>query len=87
MDLSAYGGDQERYEEAAKLGARAARDYNNDNEAEQLQFVKDNGMIVEENPDLDTFRDAVKPVYEKYGPRFGTLLEDIQDALAEFRNQ
>ncbi len=78
--------EQSVFKEAAKLGGQAARDYNNDNEAEQLQFIKDQGMVVEENPELDTFRDAVKPVYEKYGPQFGGLLEDIQEALAEFRS-
>ncbi|MDD3032249.1 MAG: TRAP transporter substrate-binding protein DctP, partial [Atribacterota bacterium] len=78
--------EQAIFEEAAKLGAQAARDYNNNNEAEQLQFVKDKGMIVEENPDLDTFREAVKPVYEKYGSQFGSLLEEIQESLAEYRN-
>jgi TRAP-type transport system periplasmic protein len=78
--------EQAIFEEAAELGGQAARDYNNDNEAEQLQFIKDQGMIVEENPDLDTFREAVMPVYEKYGPQFGGLLEEIQEALAEFRS-
>jgi tripartite ATP-independent transporter DctP family solute receptor len=77
--------EQEIFTEAAILGGQAARDYNNENEAEQLQFIKDQGMIVEENPDLDTFRDAVAPVYEKYGPQFGGLLEEIQESLAEFR--
>jgi TRAP-type transport system periplasmic protein len=79
--------EQAIFEEAAKVAGQAARDYNNENEAEQLQFIKDQGMIVEEDPDLDTFRDAVKSVYEKYGPQFGSLLEEIQNALAEFRGQ
>lgn len=79
--------DEEKaiFEEAARLGGQAARDYNNDNEAEQLQYIKDHGMIVEENPDLDSFRDAVKPVYDKYGPQYGGLLEKIQAALEDFR--
>lgn len=70
--------EQAIFEEAAKMGGQAARDYNN-NEAAQLQFIKDQGIIVEEEPDLDTFRNAVKPVYEKYGPKFGGLLEEIQE--------
>ena len=78
--------EQKIFDEAAVQAAQAARDYNNDNEAEQLQFIKDQGMVVEENPDLDTFREAVKPVYEKYGPKFKGLLEEIQSALSQYRS-
>ena len=79
--------DQKIFTEAAKAGGDAAREYNNNNEAEQLRVIKENGMVVEENPDLDTFREAVKPVYEKYGPKFKGLLEEIQEELAKFRNK
>jgi len=41
---------------------------------------------VTENPDLDSFREAVKPVYEKYGPKFEGVLEEIQEELAKFRS-
>jgi len=59
----------------------------NDNEAAQLKVIKENGMEVIENPDLSSFREAVKPVYEKYGPKFGSLLEEIQEELASFRSK
>lgn len=79
--------DQKIFSEAAKEAGNAAREYNNNNEAEQLKVIKENGMEVTENPDFDSFREAVKPVYEKYGPKFGSLLEEIQEELANFRSK
>jgi tripartite ATP-independent transporter DctP family solute receptor len=79
--------DQKIFSEAAKEAGDAAREYDNDNEAAQLKVIKENGMEVTENPDLDSFREAVKPVYEKYGPKFKGVLEEIQEELAEFRNK
>ncbi len=59
--------------------AHAAAEYNrkldNDNAAEWLQFLKDQGMVVTQ-PDLAAFREAVKPVYEKYQDKFGKDLID-----------
>jgi len=79
--------DQKIFSEAAKEAGDAAREYDNDNEAAQLKVIKENGMEVTENPDLSSFREAVKPVYEKYGPKFGSLLEEIQEELASFRSK
>jgi len=79
--------DQKIFTEAAKIAGDAAREYNNKNEAEQLKAIKKFGMIVEENPDLDSFREAVKPVYEKYGPKFGGLLEEIMEELKKYRGE
>ena len=47
--------------------------------SEQLKALKDKGMQITE-PDVAAFQAAVKPVYDKYGPKFGTLLEDINKA-------
>jgi tripartite ATP-independent transporter DctP family solute receptor len=47
---------------------------------EQLKVLKENGMEIEENPDIPAFQEAVKPVYEKYGKKFGTLIEEINQA-------
>ena len=78
--------EQKIFSEAAKEAGDTAREYNNDNEAAQLKVIKENGMEVIDNPDLDSFREAVKPVYEKYGPKFKGLLEEIQEELAKFRS-
>ena len=77
--------DQKIFTEAAKLGGNAAREYNNNNEAEQLKVIKENGMEITEDPDLNSFREAVKPVYEKYGPKFKGLLEEILEELKKIR--
>ncbi len=77
--------EQKIFSEAAQEAGDAARAYNNDNEAAQLKVIKDNGMEVTEDPDLATFREAVKPVYEKYGPKFKGLLEEVQEELDKFR--
>ena len=78
--------EQKIFSEAAKEAGDTAREYNNDNEAAQLKVIKENGMEVIDNPDLDSFREAVKPVYEKYGPKFKGVLEEIQEELAKFRS-
>ncbi|MEA1940129.1 MAG: TRAP transporter substrate-binding protein [Candidatus Caldatribacteriota bacterium] len=79
--------NQKIFSEAAQTAGDAAREYNNDNEASQLKVIKENGMEVIENPDLNSFREAVKPVYEKYGPKFKGLLEEIQEELDKFRSK
>ena len=47
--------------------------------AEQLKTLKEKGMQITE-PNTAAFQAAVKPVYDKYGPKFGTLLDDINKA-------
>lgn len=67
--------------EAAKQAAVHERAMNAKMSAEQLQALKDNGMQVVETPDLTSFQAQVAPVYEKYGAKFGTFLQRIQDQL------
>lgn len=68
---------QKLVERSAKAAAEHNRAYDNAKEAEWLQFLKDKGMEVTE-PDLALFREAVKPVYEKYEAQFGKeLVESI----------
>jgi tripartite ATP-independent transporter DctP family solute receptor len=63
--------------ESAQAAAEYNRKLDNDNAAEWLQFLKDQGMVVTQ-PDLAAFREAVKPVYEKYEGKFGKeLIESI----------
>ena len=52
------------------------------NEADQLQAMKDNGMQVVENPDLDSFKTAVQVVYDAY-PQYADYLAKINAVLAE----
>lgn len=70
---------QQIVQQAAQEAAEYERAYDNQKEAEWLQFLKDQGMEVVETPDLAAFREAVKPVYEKYQDQFGReLIEQIQ---------
>ena len=76
--------EQKLFTEAADEARDAARKYDNDNEAAQLAVIKKHMQVIE-NPDLASFRKAVQPVYEKYGPKFGDLLTQIQDELKKYR--
>lgn len=70
---------QELVARAAKEGAQANRDIDNKMTAEWLEYLKEHGMVVTE-PDGEAFREAVKPIYEEYGAKFGTdLIKAIQD--------
>jgi len=64
---------------AAQEAAVHERKWNAEQMAEQLKALKEKGMQISE-PDTAAFQVAVKPVYDKYGPKFGTLLEDINKA-------
>ena len=68
-------------QKAAKAGAALNRKIDNENEAKWLKELKAKGMQVIENPDHKAFVDAVKPVYEAYGPKYGKdLIESIRKA-------
>ncbi len=62
---------QEIVKKAAAEAAWENRNYDNEKAAEWLQFLKDQGMEVVENPDLGAFRQAVQPLYDKYEEKFG----------------
>lgn len=70
------------FKEAAQEAAEFERAWVAENEAAQLQAMKDNGMKVVENPDLDSFKAAVQPVYDDY-PEYADYLNRINAALAE----
>lgn len=63
---------------AAQDAAEHERAWDNKMEAEWLKDLKAKGMIVT-TPDLKLFRAAVKPVYDQYGPKYGNLIESIQN--------
>ena len=73
---------QEIFVQAAQEAAEFERAWVAEQEAGQLQALKDNGMEIVENPDVDSFRAAVQPVYDAY-PQFAEYIELIQTALAE----
>ena len=69
------------FKDAAQEAAVYERAWVADNEATQLQEMKDNGMEVVEDPDLDSFKAAVQPVYDEY-TQYADYLARIQEAAA-----
>ena len=70
------------FKQAAQEAAEFERAWVAEQEAGQIQALKDNGMEIVETPDVESFRAAVKPVYEAY-PQFADYIARIQAALAE----
>ena len=64
------------FKESAQEAAEFERAWVGENEATQLQQMKDNGMEVVEDPDLDSFKAAVQPVYDAY-PQYADYLARI----------
>ena len=67
--------------QAAKDAAAYERAENYAAEASQIEELKAAGMNIIEDPDLTAFSEAVQPIYEKYGAKFGDYLPRIQEAL------
>lgn len=67
--------------EAAQEAAEFERAWTAEHEAEQLQAMKDNGMEVCEEPDLESFKAAVQSVYDAY-PQFDDYISRINEALS-----
>lgn len=65
---------------AAKESAQYVRKWGADQMAEQLKAVQAGGMEITTDVDTQAFKNAVKPVYEKYGPKFGSWLKEIEEA-------
>ncbi len=70
------------FKQSAQEAAEFERAWVAEQEAGQLANIKANGMEVVENPDVDSFRAAVQPVYEAY-PQYAESIAAIQAALAE----
>ena len=70
--------DRQALVEAARLGAQAARKFDDDVEARGLARLL--GVGVKINTDVDTaaFRAALAPAYAKWREQFGDLIERIQ---------
>ncbi len=72
---------QDVLRDAAQEAAEHERRVNAEMEADQLAELREAGMEIVEDPDLEAFQDAVAPVYEQYGEQFGDYLSRIREAL------
>ncbi len=72
--------DQEAIMEAAAIATDVQREASEQQEIEMKEKLAELGMTVTE-PDLDLFREAVIPVYEKWAPRIG---EDLIESVRNF---
>ncbi len=72
---------QQIFLDAAQEAAEYERAWVAEQEADQLQAMKDNGMEVVEDPDLDSFKEAVQPVYEQYS-QYADYVARIQEVIA-----
>jgi len=66
--------------DAASQAAKHERKWNAEQEQGQLKALADQGMNII-SPDLASFKEAVKPVYQKYNERFGDVLAEIQKQM------
>ncbi|MEW9673837.1 DctP family TRAP transporter solute-binding subunit [Ammoniphilus sp. 3BR4] len=62
---------QQMVKDAAKEAGAYERQVSKESEEVFLKQLKDSGMTVEENPDLDSFRKAVEPVYVELQDQIG----------------
>ena len=67
--------------EAAQEAAVYERALNAEEQEAQMQALRDAGMTINDSADLAAFAEAVTPVYEKYGARFGDYLPRIQEQI------
>jgi tripartite ATP-independent periplasmic transporter solute receptor, DctP family len=67
---------QDQVREAGRQATQAQRQKSAENDAALRKVMADNGMNVNEVADTAAFRQAVAPVYKKYGPRIGQELLD-----------
>lgn len=65
--------------DAAKEAGTYEREFVQDLEDEYKQTAIENGMEIFEDVNLDSFKDAVESVYEKYEDKYGELHEMIKN--------
>ena len=81
----------ENQQEAIQKASEEARDYarelNAASEAENLQLLKDQGVVVEEHPDSEAFAALCGPVYDIFNESMGSdeILTMVQDYFASLR--
>lgn len=69
------------FKEAAQEAAEYERQWVADNEESQLTDIEENGTIVVREPDVESFRAAVQPTYDKYGTDYKELIDKINEEL------
>ena len=86
MSLDVYNSldeeTQKVFMEAAQEAAEYERAWVAEQEAGQLAEIKSHGVEVVENPDVESFRAAVQPVYDTY-TQYADYVARIQAQLAE----
>ena len=86
MSLDAFKRLDEETQKIFKQSAQEAAEYERkwvaDQEAGQLAAIKSHGVEVVENPDVDSFREAVKSVYGAY-PQYEDYIKRIHAELAK----
>ena len=73
---------QQIFIDAAQEAAEYERAWVADQEADQLATIKDNDVEVVEDPDIDSFREAVQSVYDSY-PQYAEYIDRIHEELAK----
>jgi len=72
--------DQQVVLDACYQGGLIEKNQIRSEEADQLQFLKDQGMIINEHPDNAAWREATAPVYDQFRDEFGAdLIQQIID--------
>lgn len=70
------------YQEALKEAARATQEFNSkaiaEADQEAYEALERAGVTIIEPEDLDAWRAAMEPVYEKYGADYLDLIDKIQ---------
>lgn len=86
MSLEAFKRLDEKTQKIFKQAAQEAAEYERqwvaDQEAGQLKAIKEHGVNVVENPDVDSFRKAVQGVYSAY-PQYADTIARIQSLLTK----
>lgn len=92
MNLNFYNGltDEQRswVEEAAAYASEEQRRMVSENEKEMLESIREKGVVICEDPDLQSFRDATAELYQK--PEVTALVkpeltEAVRNAVKEFQ--
>ena len=68
--------DQEIVMQAAKDAGIVEKDAIRSSQAEQIKYLEEQGMIINENPDKQAWRDATASVYDQFSDTYGADLID-----------
>lgn len=76
--------DQEIFLDEAKKMSRFTYEYQSQIEAKEIEECEKQGVVFT-RPDRAPFIEAVKPVWEKYRPKYGEMLDKIQAQTAKMK--